>query len=175
MAIDDTPYAAKWLSDEDAKCYDDRLTRLELLSSQVSTAECWTFPGGLLAHSLFEESRYCFVYGQFLATVLLGLAFLEHTLAALFYESGRNDLQVAGLKRLLSEALAVGLIDESEHREMTRVRVKRNAYAHFRKPLHEESIEARALLEDEAPYRIIEQDAAAVITVTLRIVARDAL
>ena len=175
MAIDGTPIAAKWLSDEDVECHEARLSRLKLLSKQESTASYWTFPGGLLAKSLFDEARHCFVYGQFLATVLLGLAYLERSLAALFYEAGRDDLQAAGLNKLLNEALADGLIDDNDYREMNRVRMKRNAYSHFRKPGHKESIEVRVLLEQETSYSIIEQDAAAVITVILRVVAKNAL
>ena len=174
MTTENRPSAEKWLSDEDSKCYDDRLSRLQFLAGRVSAAEYWTFPGGLLAKSLFEEARYCFVYGQFLATALLGLAYQEITLAALFYGEGRDDLQSASLHRLLSEALATGLIDESEYQELERVRKKRNAYAHFRRPGHKDSIEFRAILGDELPYSIVEQDAVTVITVTLRMVAKNA-
>ena len=77
-----------WLSDEDFRCFEDRLSRLEWLIDNSPAGEYWTFAGGLLAKSLFEETRYSFVYAQFLATILLGLACIERTLAALFYGAG---------------------------------------------------------------------------------------
>ena len=108
---------AKWLSNEDARCFEDRLSRIEWLVDNSPAGENWTFPGGLLAKSLFEEARYCFVYAQtFLATILLGLAYIERTLAALSYEAGRNDLERAPLSVLLEEAHAEGLIGSSEFR-----------------------------------------------------------
>ncbi len=167
--------ATKWLTDEDSKCFEDRPSRLECLIDNSPAGEYWTFPGGLLANSLFEEARYCFVYAQFLATILLGLSYIERTLAALFYGEGRNDLEPAGLSVLLREAHTDGLIGGSEFLDLERVREKRNAYAHFRRPGNEDSVEYRAILEDEAPDTVIEQDAKAVVTTVLRMVAKNTI
>ena len=164
---------AEWLSDEDSKCFEDRLSRLQWLIDNSPAGEYWTFPGGLLAKTLFEEARYCFVYAQYLAAVLVGLAFIERTLAALFYQAGRNDLERASLSALLGEAYAAGLIGSGEFQDLERIREKRNSYAHFRRPGHEDSMEARAILEDEAPYSVIERDATAVIAVALNVVAKN--
>ena len=165
----------KWLIDEDSQCFEDRISRLEWLSDNAPAAEYWTFPGGLLAKSLFEEARYCFVYGQFLATIVLGLAYIERTLAALFYTAGRNDLERAGISRLLREAHAHGLIDDSEMQDLERIRKQRNVYAHFRRPGHEHSLERRAILENELPYSIVEQDATAVMTAALHMIAKNGI
>ncbi len=164
---------AKWLSDEDSRCFDDRLSRLEWLVDNAPAGEHWLFPGGLHAKALFGEARYCYVYAQFLATILLGLAYIEQTLAALFYGAGRNDLQREGLSALLREAHAEGLIGDRELQDLKRVRKYRNAYAHFRRPGHEDSVEARAIVEDAAPYDVIEQDATVVMAVALHIVAKN--
>ena len=165
--------AAEWLSDEDSKCFEDRLSRLQWLIDNSPAGEYWTFPGGLLAKSLFEEARYCFVYAQYLATILVGLAYMERTLAALFYGAGRNDLERASLSALLGEAYAEGLIGSGEFRDLERIRENRNSYAHFRRPGHEDSMESRAILEDEVPYSVIERDATAVIAATLNMVAKN--
>ena len=165
--------AAEWLSGEDSKCFEDRLSRLQWLIDNSPAGEYWAFPGGLLAKSLFEEARYCFVYAQYLATILVGLAYIERTLAALFYGAGRNDLERASLSALLGEAYAEGLIGSGEFRDLERIRENRNSYAHFRRPGHEDSMEARAILEDEAPYSVIERDATAVIAAALNMVAKN--
>ena len=165
--------ATDWLSDEDSRCFEDRLSRLQWLIDHSPAGEYWTFPGGLLSKSLFEEARYCFVYAQFLATILLGLAYIERTLAALFYGAGHNDLERASLSALLAEAHAAGLIGDSEFRNLERIRENRNAYAHFRRPGHEDSMEAQSILENEEPYNVIEQDATAVIAAALNMVAKN--
>ena len=164
-----------WLNDEDSRCYEDRYSRLEWLNNNSPIGEYWAFPGGLLAKSLFEEARYCFVYGQFLATNLLGLAYIERTLAALFFAAGRNDLKRAGFSILLRAAYDEGLIVSSEYRDLDRICKRRNAYAHFRKPLHKDSIEVRAIRENEVPYNVIEQDATAVLAAAFDIVAKNAV
>ncbi len=170
---------ANWLRDEDSKCYEDRLFRLKVLAERTPTEGCWSFDG-LAGKYLFEEARYCFVYGQFLAAILLGITYLETTLAASFYASGRNDLQRASFSELLDEALSVGLISMDEYQEMNRVRNERNAYGHYRRPLHEKRIESRAFKGeafegDELPYDIIERDATAVMSLLLRIVGKSIL
>ena len=149
--------------------------KTRVVGKKSPIAEYWTFPGGLMAKSLFEEARYCFAYGQFLAANLLGLAYIELTLSALFYESGRNDLKRAGLAKLLKEAHAVHLINAAELQDLGRIRKKRNSYAHFRRPGDKEGIETRAVVEDDAPYRIIERDATDVIAAALRMVDKNAV
>ena len=167
--------SAKWLNDEDVRCFRGRLSRLKWLVNKSPTAEYWTFPGGIHAKNLFEEARDSFVYAQFLATTLLGLAYMEQTLAALFYEAGRNDLHRAGLSKLLRESHTHGLINSIEFQDLDRIRKIRNIHAHFRSPGHEDSIEYRATLEGEAPYSIIEQDAVAVMAIVLRMVTKNAV
>lgn len=162
----------RWLTDEDSRCFQGRLSRLEWLIDNSPGGEYWTFPGGLLAKSLFEEARYCFAYAQFMATILLSLAYIERTLAALFYGAGRNDLQRASLSALLGEAHAQGLIGDAEFQDLERIRKNRNAYAHFRRPGHKGSMEARAILENAAPYDVVEQDATAAIAAVLQLVAK---
>lgn len=123
--------------------------------------------GGLLGKSLFEEMRYCFVYGQFIAASALGMAYIEQTFAAYFYGIGRNDLQRASLAELLREACEHGLINSDQLEELNRIRRSRNVYNHFRRPLHEEAVEVRAIEEDESFYGIIEQDATSIVEAVL--------
>ena len=119
---------------------------------------------------LFEEARYCFVYGQFLATIVLSLAFIEQTLAALFYMVGRNDLERAGAKRLVIEALKYNWLTQDECDYLDELRQIRNPIMHHRKlgiqPGEEvksgwwrERIESRAIMENQLPHEILEQDA----------------
>ena len=164
--------SSKWLSEEDSVCFDDRLSRLSWLAEESPSADYWLFPGGFMAKSLFEETRYCFVYGQFQATTLLGLAYIERTLSALFYAAGRNDLKRASLTKLLKEAHDHGLIGSPEFRDLEKIRKKRNSYAHFRNPEDKEGVESRSVATDEAPYDVIQRDATEVIVSVLNLVAK---
>ena len=116
--------------------------------------------------------RYCFAYSQFVAASLVGLAYIERTLAAYYYAAGRNDLQRATLTDLLREAQAHGLIDRDQREDLERIRQIRNAYAHFRRPGREDGVEYRAIVDDESCYGIIERDASAVVEAALWISAQ---
>jgi hypothetical protein len=167
--------AEEWLTREDKVCRQDRLKRLDWLTTRSPDAKYWMFPGGQMSKYLFEEARYCFVYGQFLATVVMGLSFIEHTLAGLFYASGRNDLERAGVSTLLEEALKSGLIDQIEFANLQRAREVRNPIAHFRRPSHSETIGYRMVIENESLYTIIEEDAKHVMETVLNLLGKNAI
>lgn len=138
-------------------------------------AEYLGFSGGMLSKYHFEEMRYCFVYGQFLAVILVGLAFIERIIAASFYGAGRNDLERASISKLLQEAAVAGMITPDEFAHIDHAREIRNAFTHFRRPAHVENIEYRAITENEYPYEIIERDARHTVEAVFKIVARNAV
>jgi hypothetical protein len=162
-----------WLSHEDAVCREARIARLEWLSSILPPAHYLTFPGGLISKLLFEEMRYCFAYGQFLATITLGFAYIERTLAAKFFMAGRNDLERASIATLLREARDRGILSDNEAAELDRIRHARNPVTHFRRPLAEDSIEWRSLQENEHPYGVLERDAQAVVRAAMKALRKD--
>jgi hypothetical protein len=167
--------AEEWLFSEDKGCFVKRAGRLEWLISKAPPAKIWTFPGGWLGKQLFEEARYCFVYGQFLATVVLGFAYVERTLNAEFYGAGRNDMQRATSEILLQEAYEEGLLNEEELKAFDKARRLRNVMVHFRKPMHIKSPEFRAIESECDPYTIIEDDAKHILEVAFRLLARNAV
>ena len=164
----------EWLTSEDSICRQDRLARLNWLASKAPDTEYWAFLGGPMSKYLFEEARYCFVYGQFLATIVLGLSYIEHTLAGLFYASGRNNLERASISTLLKEALNYGWIDQTEFDNLQHAREIRNPVTHFRRPGYDDTIEYRAVMENELPYTIIEEDARHVMETVLHLLGKNA-
>ena len=157
-----------WLKREDAVCFEGRVERLNWIAEMVPEGEYGTFHGSMRKY-LFEEVRYCFVYAQFLAVIVLGLAFLETTFAACFYAAGRNDLERASISELLCEAKDVGWLTESEHKKLDQIRLLRNPVVHFRPPLTKDTIEYRAYDKETYHYSVIEQDARDVIQVVMHI------
>lgn len=167
--------AQRWLDREDLKCREDRIKRLVWLASVLPAAEFLTFPGGWIAKQLYEETRYCFVYAQFLAAIVLGFAFVEHTLAALFYASGRNDLERASASVLFREAVRAGWLSPEEHDWLESARTFRNPVTHFRQPFHADTIEHRSVTQDQSPYSILEEDARHVMRTAMRLLAKRAV
>ncbi len=164
--------AREWLKDEDSKCHEDRAIRLAWMAERINTEEHQAFSGGLLGYSLYEEMRYSFVYGQFLAASALGFAYIEQTVAAYFYGIGSDKFVRTSVQELLAEALERGLINHHQWGELDRIRKTRNVYTHFRQPGHKDSVERRAIQDDDSFYGIIEQDAVAVVEAALWISAQ---
>ncbi len=164
-----------WLDREDSVCREGRLSRLRWLARLMPEGPHLVFSGGLTVKYLFEEARYCFVYGQFLAAIMLGMAYIEHTLAALLYAAGRSDLERANVSTLLREAVALGWLDQAEFDKLDHARSMRNPISHFRRPLHEETVDYRSVTQGEMPYSILEEDARHVMQAVFRLLARNAL
>lgn len=168
------PTADEWVQNEDAVCREGRLSRLHWLASITPREDIWTFPGGALSLRLFEEARYCFVYGQFLAAIALGMAYAERTLADWFYASGRNDLERASFSRLLREAHRAGWLDAQEYASLDRIRKFRNPVMHFRSWKRADKVERRALEHGTALYELFEDDARQVLDAVMRMLSRNA-
>ena len=171
-----TDSANAWIEHEDRNCRQDRIARLQWLAGNYPASHHRVLlHGGLVSQQLLEEAKYCFAYGQYLATAVLGVAFVEHTLAAQFYASGRNDLERVGGKSLLGEARQSGWITESEYYELDRIRQLRNPLVHFRRPLHPTTIEHRVVQQNREPEQILEDDARRVLSAAFRILAKAAV
>jgi hypothetical protein len=155
--------ATEWLEEEDTDSREDRAARLEWLVQLMPPVEHHLFWGGELSVHLFEEAKYSFVYGQFLATIFLGLAFIERTLAAIFYAGGRTDLERSNITVLLEEARGNRLLTPDEFDMIDRLRRIRNPIAHFREPMHPEGIIRRVVESNALPYELFEHDARQVL------------
>ncbi len=165
--------AKEWILNEDQVGQQDRIDRLQWLIDQTPVSDhSWLFHGGLTTKFLFEEVRYCFVYGQFLAVILLGLSFIEHTFASQFFAAGHDDLERASISKLLKEALAIGWITQDECDHLDHGREIRNAVTHFRKPGDEERIEFKSVEVDELPYEVIEEEARFMVIIMFQILGR---
>ncbi len=165
----------KWLRDEDQACFDGRAGRLRWIASIAPSKQAWLFHGGWLAKQQFEEARYCFVYGQYIATVVVGLAFVERTLAAKFYAAGRNDLQRATAQQLFDEAHKVGWLTQSELAAFEAARDLRNPLTHYRRPMHDDLPEMRAFGQRLHTSELLESDARAVLEAAFRLIALHAV
>jgi len=164
--------AEKWLDNEDRRCWDDRLHRLKWIIEEYPKIDITLFHGGIKSYHLFEEARYCFVYGQYIASILLSLSYIENTLGSVFYAAGRNDLERVPISDLLKEAQKEGLISEREFSVFDKVRKIRNPITHFRKPLDRETIEYNAIESERHPYKVLEEDAKVALKANFRMMEK---
>jgi hypothetical protein len=170
------PTASEWLDREDDVARADRVARLEWLAANYPASNLgFMLHGGWLSHQLLEEAKYCFAYGQFLATAILGVAFIERMFAARFYAAGRDDLERAGGHDLLREALNSAWISPEEYAQFDRVRRLRNPIVHFRRPLAPDTHEYRAVKQESHPDAVVERDAQEILGRVFDVLKRSAV
>lgn len=165
--------AREWVEHEDLVAQSDRIARLAWLVDNYPSSELgFLLNGGWLSQKLLEEAKYCFVYGQFLAASILGVAFIERVLAAQFYATGRDELERASAQRLLQEALKSKWITQEEFEQFDAIRSLRNPIVHFRKPLSPDTHERRAIKQNADLYEIAERDAEAILISVFQVLQR---
>ena len=165
----------KWLEREDDAERAQRQDRLDWIVEHYPPAEGFFMTGGWLSMQLLEETKYCFVYGQYIAAATLGVAFVERLLASQLYMAGRNDLERASGRRLLEEALKCGWLTQTDFDRFNRIRGFRNPLLHFRRPLAHDTIEYRAVKSDAHTEHIMETDAREVLNCAMRVLERVAV
>ena len=171
-----TDPATRLIEDEDRRCREARVARLEWLESNYPLDRYgFMLFGGWVSQQLLGEARYCFTYGQFLASAVLGVAFAERILAAKFYAIGRDDLERAGGQSLLREALQCGWITDAEFDQLDKFRQLRNPLIHYRRYLAAGTVERRAVQQEREPEEIIEDDARGILVAAFGILAKEAI
>ena len=134
---------------------EDSKNRHKWLIDRTPITDHYSFPGGMVAFSLFKAARYCFIYGHYLASVVLGLAYIENTLYGLFIDSERAGSLEKGLLILSRKALIAGIIDDNTFDIIDRSRALRNTFPPFnngKKSLNND-------LNHNKNFKVLEKDA----------------
>lgn len=166
-------FIENWLRSEDKNSFNERRIRLRWLIDEFGSFDnIIAHYGGFISYRAFEEARRCYLYGEFIAVVLLSQIVLEHTLAGLFQMEGRDDLNCAGFKKLLDEAIRLGYTSQQEYDVFNTIRKLRNPYVHYRSPMNSEHIGQRIVMNDMTPFEIFETDAQVALKVVFRLLNR---
>lgn len=160
------------LAEDEARSRPFRAERLRLLLDEYGHEGIRLFPGGLISSMAFEEARQAYLHGLFVAYIIMCQVCLEHMLAGLFRQAGRDDLGRATFEALLREACSQRFLSADEFALFDRLRTIRNPYTHPRTPTGKGSIIQRAVDEDEAVEDVIVEDAELAIRALLRLCRR---
>jgi len=101
-----------------------------LIDHTPVTDRCF-FPGGQISFTLYKAARYCYVYGYYLASVILGLSYIERTLYGLLASRKLVGSENHGLAVLIRRALSERLIDVQAAGCLNELLQKRNAIPPF--------------------------------------------
>ena len=161
-----------WLERDEAASRPHRADRLRLLLQEYGAGRTGFFYGGEISWWAFEDATQAYLHGLFLACTIMCQVCLEHLLAGVFREAGRDDLDRATFETLLRAARNECLISEDEFTVFDRLRMLRNPYTHPRAPTGKGSLTVRAVETDTPPQDLVVQDAEFAITALLRLCRR---
>jgi len=108
---------------------------------------------------IFDEAKMAFLNGEFIATLLLASAFVEHWLGIPLQSKGFHKEAQKGLGAIIECARANNLVhgyllDKADH-----LREIRNPFVHLKPFAHKHSIMQRAMNGLSHPVEIMENDA----------------
>ena len=118
----------------------------------------------LESSSLLQEAREAYVFGQFVAVLLLATGYVEHSLLDMLVDRGKVAMTDGRLPRLdLVEIVGLaeksGLIDAELRLLADQVRRLRNPFTHRRLKDDPDGLTARFLEQERHPAAILEEDA----------------
>jgi hypothetical protein len=137
--------AEQWLDSEHISQRSERLRRLgELQSLNLNHPEVKK-KYGLQAYYLLNDAQTSYVYGQFLASFLCSMAYLDNILAQEVEAREPGSTNRLTLGRLITKAKAISIIDETQQTELNGLCDQRNDRAHYRAPFEKRNIEGQIL------------------------------
>jgi len=114
---------------------------------------------GMDTFYVFEEAKSCYIYGHFVATVLMSAAFIEHWFAGKLHNLGFHKEANGGLAAAIGCARSRNLVPNALLDRIDRLRLIRNPFAHLKDMDHEHSLGARSVAMRKHPDQVLEQDA----------------
>jgi hypothetical protein len=154
----------QWLQEDDRESRPFRAERVREVNELFPIPEggLITF-GGLETMTALVEARLAYVNELYLCTVLSTLAVTERHLAGMLYAKGLESAKRMSFEDLLKCAKKDGFFNPEEESDLEQFRHLRNAYAHFREPLHKLS-SVRRSIKDDLPFEdLLHRDAQAAL------------
>lgn len=108
---------------------------------------------------VFEEAKSSFIYGHFVATIVLAASFVEHWLVSQLNTKGFHKEASRGLAACIKCARENRLVTKGLLNRVDRLRLIRNPFVHLKSFDHEHGLVQRSLRHQAHPEEILETDA----------------
>jgi hypothetical protein len=141
----------------DARTVSERTERLRFLRSIFPRGAGFLMP--LETSLVFSEAKMTFINGEFIATVLLASAFIEHRLGAYLEGKGFRKESKGGLAAIVACARDEGLVDYHLLAKTERLQKIRNPFVHLKPHTHAYNLGRRAMANTRNLATVMEADA----------------
>ena len=152
-----------------------KVARLSALASAYDSdvrGDWIVTPGGDVVQEIWREARWSFVHGNYIATVVLCQAFVEHLVAAAIYMEGENLPDRVKFSVVLEHSVNSGRVSEYDGAEITRLMHIRNPLSHFRKPFEAGDAMARVASGRRPLRQLVKDDAEFAIRLGVRLLGK---
>lgn len=150
-------YYESVLAKYDRDTFAERLSRFKSLLKIFPRG--YGFAMTMESASIFDEAKMAFINGEYISTILLANAFLEHWLGGILSVRGFRKEANSGLKSIIECLRNNNLLHDHLLEHIDRLRQIRNPFVH-KKPLgHRKNLDQRVFLEQRLPFELLEKDA----------------
>lgn len=118
-----------------------------------------SFVTPIQTYFVLREVTSSFIYGNYVAVIVLATSFVEHWFAANLGGRGYQKEASRGLAASISVARAQGLVDDWVLDKADQLRMIRNPFAHLKSSGHEYNLDRRSLRMGADPESVLENDA----------------
>lgn len=134
-----------------------RAERIRWLSTVIPKGGGYMMP--LESMRVFQEAKDCFIYGQFVATLVLAASFIEHWLGGILDAAGQSKVATQGLKAIITHCREFNVIPVALCDKIDNLRLSRNPFVHLKPFDHAHNLGQRMLARRMHPDSILELDA----------------
>lgn len=159
MTGDDDTFA-EWIDEFYEKDREHQIQRMEWIHGHHPNTDGYQpFYGGLTSSNLYEEAQHAYLFGLFQTSMIISLSVVEQELIGILHGAGDDEIEEKGAAAAIDEAASRHLITPGQEQVLHRVRKIRNPTAHFRLGVEDDSLEARAIEADTAPFDLMKEEA----------------
>lgn len=144
------------LEKHELKNVPERAERIRWLSTVIPQNSGYMMP--LESMKVFQEAKDCFVYGQYVATVVLSASFVEHWLGSILIARGAQKVSAQGLAAIIGHCRENDLLPAVLCDKVDALRKIRNPFVHLKSFDHPHGLGQRMLKQRTHPDTILEAD-----------------
>jgi hypothetical protein len=141
----------------DTRTFEDRLARLKHL--QTIFPKGYSFLSSPETFFVFNEAKMAFINGEFISTILLAQAFIEHKFQCVIDQKGESKIANAGLAAMTKYLAEKKLLHAFLIQKVDKLRKIRNPFVHLQTHYNSDSISSRVAQEQRRPEQIFAKDA----------------
>ena len=156
------------LSDGESSTIEYRLDRSRFIWAEFGPPANMLLVGGVPAMFAVDELKRSFIYGNFMATVLLAQVFVEQSIGGIYLLSGDDEVVNKGFSALIDATLVDEAITSELAESLHDLRRMRNPYTHNIQGAGRRSYMGRLLQSDTStPEDLVVEDAKFAINVVV--------